>query len=173
MPAANQYVVFGVLKSNEVLLPAGTVTAPSGADVYGLVGRPVSHQVTGGEVGALVEPTGAELVGSDEGADAGVEVGAVGLVDGEVAGDVAVALPEAGEVGVEVAAGVGAVSRATVAASGTDEGTRPQFAPAAVPVCPARVAAATWACAESFTVAWSFEPDGAVATAAWPDEPRP
>lgn len=35
-----------------LLSPAGTAMAPGGADVYGLLGSPVSHHVTGGEVGA-------------------------------------------------------------------------------------------------------------------------
>jgi hypothetical protein len=162
-----------VLKSNELLLPAGTVTAPAGADVYGLAGRPVSHQVTGGDEGAFADPEESDPDGGDDDGEPGAEAGAelVGDAPGE-AGEVAVAVAEAGAVVVAVADG-GAVSKATVAASGIDEGARLQFAAAAVPVCPERVAAATWACAELFTVAWSFDPEGAVATAAWPDEPRP
>src|ERR1700689_1001790 len=45
-------MVLAVEKLKPLLLPAGTVTAPCGADVYGLVGSPVSHHLTCGEVGA-------------------------------------------------------------------------------------------------------------------------
>jgi hypothetical protein len=159
-------------------LPAGTVTAPAGADVKGLAGSPVSHQVTGGDDGALADPVpvpdpaGAELAGVDAGAEAGAELDGAELT-GSAVGGMALAVTVPGAVGVAVVAGAGAGTRATVTAIGSDEGTRPQVPAAAVPDCPERVAAATWACPESFTVAWSRVPDGAVATAARPDEPRP
>jgi hypothetical protein len=176
--------MFGVLKLNELLSPAGTVTAPDGADESGLVGSPLSHQVTGGDDGVAVD-AGAEDVepGADAGAELRVEVGArVGVAE-PVAGAVSPEFPAVGvaesgfvapgDVGVPLAAVDGAVRRATVAAAGSDEGVRLHFPAVTVPSCPESVARATWACAELFTVACRCAPAGAAATAPRPDEPRP
>jgi hypothetical protein len=135
VPGANQNVVFGVLKLTEVLLPAGTVTDPAGADVYGLAGIPLSHQVTGGADGAAADPgpgPGSAAVG------VGAELEEVGAV-----GTVALGLPAVEEVDGALAAVDGAGSRATVTATGSDEGVRLHVPASAVPCCPERVAAAT------------------------------
>jgi hypothetical protein len=70
-------------------------------------------------------------------------LGAAELPEGEAAGDVALGLPAAEEVSVGRAAVDGAPSRATVAATGSDEGVRLHFPASAVPWCSKRVAAAT------------------------------
>ena len=153
MPGANQYVVFGVLKLNVLLSPAGTVTEPAGADVSGLAGSPFSHQVTGGDEGAVpeggededAEDGGAVVVGTDVelGAEAGAVLGAVVLTAGAAVVGVPIVLPPVvGSVAGAGAAG-GAVSRATVAATGSDEGATLHLPASAVPCCPERVAAAT------------------------------
>src|SRR5215475_4256353 len=125
-----------MLKSKEELLPAGTVTAPAGADVYGLAGRPLSHQVTGGDDGALADA-------GPEGSAVPDELGGVELIGADGAGGVALELPGAGEVGVAVAVLADAASRATVTARGSDEGARSHVPASVVSCCPERVAAAT------------------------------
>ena len=90
-----------MLKLNELLSPAGTVTAPAGADVSGLAGSPLSHQVTGGDDGAVPDGAadgGAEDAGAGAGGEVGVEVvgasaGAVVLPDVEGADVVALEPP--------------------------------------------------------------------------------
>jgi hypothetical protein len=78
----------------------------------------------------------------DAGVEAGAEAGAE-LPDGEADGDVAPGLAAAEEAVVGLTAVDGAASRATVAATGSDEGARLHFAAPAVPCCSERVAAAT------------------------------
>ena len=70
-------------------------------------------------------------------------LGAAEPPEGETADGVTVGLPAAEEVSVGRAAIDGAPSRATVAATGSDEGVRLHFRASAVPRCSKRVAAAT------------------------------
>ena len=140
----------------ELSSPAGTVTEPAGADVSGLVGSPLSHQVTGGDAGAVVDagPEGAGIgVGVELGAEALAGLEVAGLPDGAAVGAGSLGLVAVGEAGAglvavgEADAGLGTVtgaaSRATVAAAGSDEGLRLHFPSATVPRCLERVAAAT------------------------------
>jgi hypothetical protein len=61
-----------VEKLNPLLLPAGTVTAPAGATLNGSP-NPLSHHVTGGDVGAPApDPKGVAAVAA-LGAIAGVD----------------------------------------------------------------------------------------------------
>jgi hypothetical protein len=64
------------------------------------------------------------------------------LTDEEAAGAVALVLPALEEV-VRPAAADGAAERATLAATGSDDGVRLHFPAFVVPCCPERVAAAT------------------------------
>lgn len=82
-------------------------------------------------------------MGVEPGGEAGAVLGGVEPADGDVAGDVAPEPPVVVAVGVALAAVDGAASRATVTASGSDEGVRPHIPASVVPVCPERVAAAT------------------------------
>jgi len=139
------------------LSPAGTVTAPAGADMSGLAGSPLSHQVTGGDDGAVPDvggggadvdwdPDDGEVTagaGVELGAEAGTELGAVVLTDADADVSVPLELPVVEEPVSGLGAAGGATSRATVAATGSDEGARLHFPASAVPCCPERVAAAT------------------------------
>jgi hypothetical protein len=94
---------------------------------------------------------GGEVVG---GVDVGVELGAevvggglaaVELTDreGDGDGDAALGMPVVEELGVGLVEVGGAASRATVAATGSDEGKRRHRAALVVPCCMERVDAAT------------------------------
>ena len=78
-------------------------------------------------------------MGVEPGGEAGAVLGGVEPADGDVAPESPVVVA----VGVALAAVDGAASRATVTASGSDEGVRPHIPASVVPFCPERVAAAT------------------------------
>ena len=91
---------------------------------------------------------GTELAAADgAGVELEVEVrsgpGVTELSGGEGAGDVALGLPAAVEAGAELAAADGAASRATEAATGSDEGVSFHFSASVAPCGSERVAAAT------------------------------
>jgi len=119
-------------------LPAGTLTAPFGGEVYGLRGSPLSHHVTGGAVGAP-PPGGGDVVlvavgvgDADEVVSVGVVAGAAAFAEGTAGEAVAGAAVLAEAVSAEVVAGEVLLSEAeprsaTVAALGRVAGELAQY----------------------------------------------